>query len=75
MSESTLHFKAAGQRECVVCGTDLGRRVSRWWLVNCWTSDPTHYRAQQSCHPAETVKPCGVLPKQSTPGAERREDQ
>ena len=67
MTEVKLHLKAEGQRACVVCGADLGRRVSRWWLVNCWTADPRHYRAQQTCHPAETVRPCGVLDRSKTP--------
>lgn len=63
MTDVTLHLKVEGQRACLVCGADLGRRVSRWWLVNCWTSDQKDYRAQQSSHPAETVRPCGVLPR------------
>jgi hypothetical protein len=64
--EVTLHLKAPGPA-CAVCGVDLNRRVSRWWLANCWTADPKHYRAQQSCHPAETVRPCGVLDRSKTP--------
>ncbi len=67
MTEVTLHLKAEGQRACVVCGADLGRRASRWWLANCWTADPKQYRAQQSSHPAETVRPCGVLDRSKTP--------
>ena len=66
MSEVTLHLKAPGPA-CAVCGVDLNRRVSRWWLSNCWTADPKHYRAQQSSHPAETVRPCGVLDRNKTP--------
>jgi hypothetical protein len=64
--EVTLHLKAPGPA-CGVCGADLNRRVSRWWLTNCWTADPKEYRAQQSCHPAETVQPCGVLDRSKTP--------
>ena len=67
MTEVTLHLKAEGQRACVVCGADLGRRVSRWWLASCWTADPKHYLASQTCHPAETVRPCGVLASSKTP--------
>lgn len=67
MTDVTLHFKAEGQRACLVCGADLGQRVSRWWLANCWTADPKHYRAQQSCHPAESVRPCGALDRSKTP--------
>lgn len=67
MTDVTLHLKAEGQRACVVCGADLGRRVSRWWLSNCWTADPKHYRAQQTSHPAEMARPCGVLNPSKTP--------
>ena len=66
MSEVILHLKMPGPT-CAVCGVDLNQRVSRWWLVNCWTADPTHYRASQTCHPAETVRPCGVLDRNKTP--------
>lgn len=67
MVEVTLHLKDEATAQCRVCGADLSRRVSRWWLANCWTADPKHYRAQQSCHPAETVRPCGVLDRSKTP--------
>lgn len=63
MSEVTLHLKVEGQRACQVCGAELGRSVSRWWLVNCWTADKNHYRTSQTRHPGETVRPCGVLVK------------
>ena len=70
MAAVTLHFRADRlHKTCGVCGADLNRRVSRWWLTNCWTDDPRHYRAQQSCHPAETVRPCGVLDRSKTPNA------
>ena len=71
MAAVTLHFRADRlHKTCGVCGADLNRRVSRWWLSNCWTDDPRHYRAQQSCHPAETVRPCGVLDRSKTPNVE-----
>ena len=65
--EVTLHLKNEATAQCRVCGANLNRRVSRWWLANCWTADPKHYRAQQSCHPAEIVRPCGVLDRSKTP--------
>ena len=67
MAEVTLHLKAEGQRACLVCGADLGRRVSRWWLTNCWTADPNHYKAQQTCHPAEMARPCGLPASMNAP--------
>ena len=67
MAAVTLHLKDEATGLCRVCGVNLRQRVSRWWLVNCWTDDPRHYRAQQSCHPAETVRPCGVLDRSKTP--------
>ena len=80
MTEVTLHLKAEGQRACVMCGADLGRRVSRWWLANCWTADPKHYLASQTCHPSDTVRPCGVQDHGKTPnvalsGAPRGDDE
>lgn len=69
MVEVTLHLKDEATALCRVCGADLNRRVSRWWLGNCWTADPKHYCAQQSCHPAETVRPRGVLDRSKTPNA------
>ncbi len=69
--EVTLHYRADRlHKTCFVCGADLSRRVSRWWLTNCWTDDPSHYRAQQTSHPAETVRPCGALDRNKTPNAE-----
>ena len=70
MSEVTLHLKEEGRRACVVCGADLERRVSRWWLANCWTSDPKHYHAQQTCHPSEVAHPCGVIDRAKAHNAE-----
>jgi hypothetical protein len=67
VADVTLHLKDEATGLCAVCGANLRRRVSRWWLANCWTADPKHYRAQQSCHPAETVRPCGVLDRSKTP--------
>ena len=69
MSESTLHLKDEATGLCVVCGANLRRPASRWWLANCWTADPKHYRASQTCHPAETVRPCGMLASTKTPNA------
>ena len=63
MSEATLHLKMPGPA-CAVCGVDLNRPASRWWLANCWTADPLHYRAQETNLPGESVRPCGVLPRQ-----------
>ena len=60
MSEATLHLKMPGPA-CAVCGVNLNRPVSRWWLVNCWTADPRHYKAQETNLPGESVRPCGVL--------------
>ena len=54
MSEATLHLKMPGP-SCAVCGVDLNR------LVNGWTADPRHYRAQETNLPGESVRPCGVL--------------
>jgi hypothetical protein len=71
MAEVTLHFRADRlHKTCSVCGADLNRRVSRWWRTNCWTDDPRDYRAQQSNHPAETVRPCGVLDRSEPPNAQ-----
>jgi hypothetical protein len=71
MAEVTLHFRADRlHKTCSVCGANLNRRVSRWWLTNCWTDDPRDYRAQQTCHPAETVRPCGVLDRSEPPNVE-----
>lgn len=68
--EVTLHYRADRlHKTCAVCGADLNRRVSRWWLTNCWTEDPSHYHAQQTSHPTETVRPCGVLDRSKTPNA------
>lgn len=73
MSEVTLHLKMPGPA-CAVCGVDLNRPVSRWWLVNCWTADPRHYKAQETNLPGESVRPCGVLDvaRLKTPNAELR---
>ena len=70
MVEVTLHLTDEATALCRVCGADLNPRVSRWWLANCWTADPQHYRAQQSCHPAKTVQPCGALDRSKTTNAE-----
>lgn len=61
MGQSTLHLKVDGKANCAVCGADLTRPVSHWWLSNCWTADKRHYREQESCLPGELVKPCGDL--------------
>lgn len=61
MAETTLHLKDEAAGLCRVCGVNLRQRVSRWWLVNCWTADPKRYRAQETNLPGETVRPCGVL--------------
>lgn len=46
MAEVTLHFRVDRlHKTCSVCGADLNRRVSRWWLTNCWTDNPREYRA------------------------------
>jgi hypothetical protein len=72
MPDVTLHLKDAATGLCVVCGADLGQRVSRWWLTNCWTGDPRHYKRQPTMRPGgDAVQPCGVLPpeKCKTPNA------
>lgn len=65
MGEATLHLKMPGPA-CAVCGANLNRPASRWWLANCWTADPLHYRAQETNLPGESVRPCGVLPQQDS---------
>lgn len=60
MSDATVHLKASGPL-CAVCGVNLERPTSRWWLLNCWTSDPRQYRAQETNLPGQSVRPCGVF--------------
>ena len=64
MSEAILHFRIDGQRACAVCGADIDRPASRWWLSNTWTRDRRHYREQETNMPGERVRPCGVLSEQ-----------
>ena len=66
MPDVTLHLKDAATGLCVVCGADLGQRVSRWWLTNCWTGDRRHYKRQPTMRPdGDAVQPCGLLPPAS----------
>jgi hypothetical protein len=64
MSEITLHFRVDGQRACAVCGADLQRRASRWWLTNTWTRDARYYREQETNLPGESSRPCGSPPRE-----------
>ena len=57
MSQVILHLKEDGKANCVVCGADLTRSVSHWWLSNCWTADRRHYREQEACRPGAYVRP------------------
>ena len=61
MSEVILHLRVDGKSACAVCGANLDRPVSRWWLANAWTKDRRHYREQETNLPGERVRPCGAL--------------
>ena len=61
MREITLHFRVGDEPLCQVCGANLHRRISDWWLHNTWTRDRTHYRASETNLPGESSRPCGAL--------------
>lgn len=67
MSDITLHFRVDGSSRCAVCGADIDRPVSRWWLSNTWTRDRRHYDYSATNFPGEFSRPCGRLPEPDKP--------
>ena len=61
MSEITLHFRGDGSSMCAVCGANLDRPASRWWLANTWTRHREHYNHGATNFPGEYSRPCGAL--------------
>ena len=63
MSTVTLHLRQPEDAPaCAVCGTNLHRGHSAWWLRNTWTSERSDYHAGESNFPGEWLQPCGVVP-------------
>ena len=60
MSDITLHFRVDGQRTCAVCGTDIDRPASRWWLANTWTRHRDHYQASETASLASHPSHAGL---------------
>lgn len=56
----TLHYRPDMCDRCAVCGADLTRRASRWWLSNTWTADRNDFKAQEGGIPGSYMEPCGV---------------
>jgi hypothetical protein len=65
MRDITLHFRVDGSPRCAVCGADLERPVSNWWLSNSWTRDRRYYTASETNWPGGYSTPCGVLPERA----------
>jgi len=61
MREITLHLKVDGSRLCAVCGADLSRPVSNWWLSNSWTVDRRYYCDEETAMPGVFARTCGTL--------------
>ena len=61
MSYITLHFRVDGSPLCAVCGANIDRPISRWWLSNTWTRHRGHYTKGETNMPGEYSRPCGSL--------------
>jgi len=61
VSNITLHFRVDGSPLCAVCGANIDRPLSRWWLSNTWTRHRDHYQAGETNMPGEYSRPCGSL--------------
>lgn len=63
MSVVTLHYRSPRTAPaCAVCGANLSRPASRWWLANTWTDAREHFTEGSTHTPGETARPCGRLP-------------